>query len=170
MATLKTVRELGADEAMVRSCQEACGETEFVEFFNYPTSALLRLLAAAARVLSVRYGSFEEALRQLGWKSGERYMASTVGRSAQQLMCGADPMQWVRTLQALYKVLMVYSEPSVVWMGPKRGILAVERTFTPLPYHEGGALAIAARLGVQNVRARARATEGLSIELDLSWE
>jgi len=108
-------------------------------------------------------------LRQLGWKSGERYMASVVGRSAQQMMLGADPMQWVRTLQALYKVIMVYAEPSVIWMGPKRGVLAIQRTFTPLPYHEGGALAIAAYLGVPKVTARARATEGLSIELDLSW-
>jgi uncharacterized protein (TIGR02265 family) len=169
MATLRSLRELGADEATVRSCLEESGETEFIEFFNYPTSALLRLLRVAALVLSPRYGGMEEALRQLGWKSGESYMASTVGRSAQQLMGGADPMQWVRTLEALYKVLMVYAEPLVIWMGPKRSILAVDRTFTPLPYHEGGALAVAARLGVQNVKVRARATEGLSIELDLSW-
>src|SRR6476661_1781694 len=68
VATLRTVRELGADEAMVRSCQEASGESEFVDFFNYPTSSLLRLLAAAARVLSPRYGGMEGALRQLGRK------------------------------------------------------------------------------------------------------
>jgi uncharacterized protein (TIGR02265 family) len=170
MATLRSLRELGADEAAVRGCLEECGEKEFVEFFNYPTSALLRLLGAAARVLTPKYGSFEESLRQIGWLSGDIYMASTVGRSAQQLMGGADPMQWVRALQALYKVVMVYAEPSVIWMGPRRGILAVQRTFTPLPYHEGGALAIAKRLGVQNVRVRARNTGPLSIELDFSWE
>ncbi len=170
MATLRTLRELGVDEATVRSCLAACGESEFVEFFNYPTSSLLRLLGAAARVLSPKYGSYEEAMRQIGWMSGDIYMASTVGRSAQQMMGGTDPMQWVRALQALYKVVMVYSEPSVIWMGPKRGILAVERTFTPLAYHEGGALAIAKRLGVQNVKVRARSTGQLSVELDLSWE
>ncbi|HEX8436002.1 DUF2378 family protein [Archangium sp.] len=170
MATLRTLRELGVDEAMVQRCLEASGETEFVEFFNYPTSSLLRLLEAAARALCPKYGSVEESLRQIGWMSGDIYMASKVGRSAQQLMGGADPMQWVRALQALYKVVMAYSEPSVIWMGPKRGILAVQRTFTPLPYHEGGALSIAARLGVQNVKVRARRTGDLSIELAFSWE
>jgi uncharacterized protein (TIGR02265 family) len=170
MATLRSLRDLGADDETVRQCLEACGETQFIEFFNYPTSALLRLLAAASRALIPKYGSFEESLRQIAWLSGDMYMASTVGRSAQQLMGGADPMQWVRALQALYKVVMVYAEPSVIWMGPKRGVLAVQRTFTPLPYHEGGALAIAKRLGVQNVRVRARNTGPLSIELDFSWE
>ncbi|HEX8822692.1 MAG TPA: DUF2378 family protein [Archangium sp.] len=171
MATLRMVRDLGADDAMVQSCLEASGEKEFVEFFNYPTSSLLRLIGAAARALSPKYGSFEEAVRQIGWMSGEVYMASAVGRSAQHMMVGAeDPMLLVRTFQSLYKVSMAYSEPTVVWMGPKRGILAVQRTFTPLPFHEGGALAMAARLGVKNVKVRARSTGPLSIELDISWE
>jgi uncharacterized protein (TIGR02265 family) len=170
-STLNLVRELGADEAMVRYCQEASGEKDFVEFFSYPTASLLRLLGAAARVLTARYGSFEEALRQIGWKAGESYMSSVVGRSAQQLMVGAeDPMLLVRTFQTLYKVLLAYAEPSVVWMGPKRGILAVQRTFTPLPFHEGGAIAMAARLGVKNAKARARSTGPLSIELEVSWD
>jgi uncharacterized protein (TIGR02265 family) len=71
-ATLNMVRELGGDEALVRYCQEASGAKEFLDFFNYPTSSLLRLLAAAARGLSGRYGSIEEALRQLGWKDSFR--------------------------------------------------------------------------------------------------
>ncbi|QRN95658.1 DUF2378 family protein [Archangium violaceum] len=168
-ATLKAVRELGGTEDVVRQCLEATGEKEFLDFFNYPTSALLRLLTAAGRGLSSRYGSVEESLRQLGWKSGESYMASVVGRSA-QLMNGTDPKQWVGTLQTLYKVVMPYGEPTVHWRGPKRSILAIQCTFTPLPYHEGGALAIAGRLGVENVRARARPTGELSIDLDLSWD
>jgi uncharacterized protein (TIGR02265 family) len=170
-STLNMVRDLGADEEMVRYCQEASGEKEFVDFFSYPTSSLIRLLGAAARVLSPRYGSFAEALRQIGWKAGENYMSSVVGRSAQQLMVGTeDPMLLVRTFQTLYKVLLAYAEPSVVFLGPKRGILAVQRTFTPLPFHEGGAVAMAARLGAKNVRVRAKKTGPLSIELELSWD
>ena len=168
-ATLGTVRELGGDEAMVQLCLDACGEKNFVEFFNYPTSTLLRLLITAARVLSPRYGSFEEALRRIGWKAGESYMASPVGRSA-QLLAGMDPKQLVTTLQALYKVVMSYAEPSVVWTGQKSGILVVQRTFTPLPYHEAGALAIAERLGLKNVKVRARNTGALSMEMDVSWD
>lgn len=170
-ATLEMVRELGADEAMMRYCQEESGEKEFVDFFNYPTSSLVRLLRAAARVLSPRYGSIDEALRQIGRKSAERYMESVVGRSAQQLMVGAeDPMLLVRTFQTLYKVLLPYAEPAVVWMGPKKGILTIQRTFTPPAFHEGGAVVMAARLGVKNVRACARITGPLSLELEISWD
>jgi uncharacterized protein (TIGR02265 family) len=169
LATLKTVRELGGDEAMVRSCREASGESEFLEFFNYPTRALLQLLDAAARLLSARYGSYEEVLRQIGRRGGDSYMASVVGRSA-QLVSATDPMRLMRTLEELYKISMTYAAPTVIWKGPKRGVLAVQRTFTPLPYHEGGALTIGAWLGLKNVEARARATGALSIELELSWD
>ena len=79
-------------------------------------------------------------------------------------------MLFVRTLQSIYKIFMEYAEQSVVWMGPKKGILAVQRTFTPLPFHEGGALAMAARLGVKNAKVRARSTGPLSLELEVSWE
>ena len=168
-ATLKTVRDLGGDEAMVQRCLEACGEKDFVDFFSYPTSTLLKLMLAAGRVLGPQYGGFEQALRRIGGKAAESYMSSAVGRSA-QLLVGADPKQLVTTLQALYKVVMTYAEPSVVWTGQKSGILVVQRTFTPLPYHEGGALVIADRLGLKNVKVRARNTGALSIEMDVSWE
>ncbi|WP_257452662.1 DUF2378 family protein [Archangium lipolyticum] len=168
-ATLKAVRDLGGTEDVVRQCVEASGEKELLDFFSYPTSALLRLLAAAGRGLSSRYGSVEESLRQIGRMSGESYMDSAVGRSA-QLMTATDPKHWVGALQTIYKVVMPYGEPTVHWRGPRRSILAIQCAFTPLPYHEGGALAIAGRLGLKNVRARARPTGELSIELDLSWE
>jgi uncharacterized protein (TIGR02265 family) len=169
LSTLKTVRELGGDEELVRSCLAASGEQEFVEFFNYPTRALLQMLAVAARALSARYGSFEDVLRQLARRTSESYSASVVGRSA-QLVSPTDPMRLVRTLQELYKVSMAYSEPTVTWKGPRRGVLIVQCTFTPLVYHEAGALTLGARLGLKNVEARARATGPLSIELELSWE
>jgi uncharacterized protein (TIGR02265 family) len=169
LSTLKTVRELGGDDEMVRRCLEATGETKFLEFFNYPTRALLLLLAAAARLLSTRYGSFERVLRQIAKRTAESYITSVVGRSA-QLVSPTDPMRLVRTLEELYKVSMVYAEPTVLWKGPKRGVLAVQRTFTPLAYHEEGAIAIGTRLGLKNVEARARATGALSIELEVSWD
>jgi uncharacterized protein (TIGR02265 family) len=169
LSTLETVRELGGDEEMVRSCLVASGEREFLEFFNYPTRALLQLLAVAARSLSARYGSYEEVLRQIARRTGRSYITSVVGRSA-QLVSPTDPMRLVRTLEELYKVLMVYAVPKVSWKGPKRGILSIQRTFTPLVYHEEGAIAIGTLLGLKNVEAHARATGPLSIELEVSWE
>ncbi|MCY1074740.1 TIGR02265 family protein [Archangium lansingense] len=168
LATLTTVRELGGEE-MERRCLEASGETSFVEFFNYPTRGLLQMLAAAARLLKDRFGSYEEVLREIGKKTGEFYMASVVGRSA-KLVSASDPMRLVRTLEELYKVSMSYSGPTVIWKGPNRGILSVQRSFTPLPFHEGGAIMIAARLGLKNVEVRAHSTGPLSLDLEVSWE
>jgi uncharacterized protein (TIGR02265 family) len=168
LATLTTVQELGGEE-MGRLCLEASGETEFVEFFSYPTRALLQMLATAAWLLRARYGSYEEVLWHIGKRAAELYMTSVVGRSA-QLVSATDPMRLVRTLEELYKVSMTYSAPTVVWKGPRRGILSVQRTFTPLPYHEGGAVTIGAILGLKNVEAHARATGPLSLELELSWK
>ncbi|WP_375770934.1 DUF2378 family protein [Archangium gephyra] len=168
VATLTTVRELGGEE-MVKLCQQASGETEFVDFFNYPTRALLQMLDTAARLLSVRYGGYGEVLWQIGKRTAELYMTSVVGRSA-QLVSATDPMRLVRTLEELYKVSMAYCSPTVVWKGPRRGILSVQRTFTPLPFHEGGAVTIGFILGLKNVAAHARATGPLSLDLELSWE
>ncbi|HEX8436906.1 TIGR02265 family protein [Archangium sp.] len=166
---LKAVRELGGDEQVVQSCLEASGEKEFVELFNYPTRALLQMLAAAARGLSPRYGSVEEALRQLGRKGGASNMASSMGRSA-QLMTQGDPKKLLATMQVLYGIAMTYSEPTVVWKGPKRGVLVIHQTYTPLPYHVGGAQETARWLGLEKVKVRGRTTGVLSLELDFSWD
>ncbi|PTL83610.1 DUF2378 family protein [Vitiosangium sp. GDMCC 1.1324] len=164
---LRVVRELGQDEAVVQRCVAASGEKSFVEFFNYPTRSLLMMLAAAARALSGRCGSFEEALRQMGFKAGSSYMETPVGRTALQQAGGSQ--QFMIALQTLYWVLTTYGKPSVTWTGPNSGVLAVQRTFMPLAYHEGGAWAIARKLGMKLVSVRARRTGELSIELEVTW-
>ncbi|HYO66317.1 MAG TPA: TIGR02265 family protein [Archangium sp.] len=168
LATLKAVRELGGEE-MVKRCREASGESEFVEFFNYPTRALVLMLGSAAEQMSARLGGYGEALRYMAKRTVELYMTSVVGRSA-QLVSSTDPMRLVRTLEELYKISMAYSAPTVVWKGPKRGVLSVQCSFTPLVYHEGGAITLGALLGLKNVEARARATGPLSLDLEISWE
>jgi uncharacterized protein (TIGR02265 family) len=168
LATLRVVRELGQSEALIRSCMEASGEKRFVEFFNYPTSSLLKLLASAARALSGRFGSFEEALRQIGFRAGEAYMETLIGQTARQ-KAGGDPQQFLVALQTLYWVVTQYGEPSVVRTGPTSGVLIVQRTFMPLAYHEGGVRAMSQKLGMKLVDVRARKTGELSVELEFSW-
>lgn len=164
---LRVVRELGESEAVVQRCLAATGEKSFVEFFNYPTRTLLVLLGAAARALSGRFGSYEEALRQMGFKAGSSYMETPVGKTALQQAGG--PQQFMIALQTLYWVLTTYGKPAVTWTGQNSGVLAVQVTFMPLAYHEGGAQAIARRLGIKHLKVRARSTGDLSIELEVSW-
>jgi uncharacterized protein (TIGR02265 family) len=167
-STLRVVRDLGESEAVVKRCMAASGEKSFAEFFNYPTRSLLLLLAAAAHALSGRYGSFGEALRQIGFRAGESYMETPVGRTAMQ-QAGAAPQQIMGTLQTLYWVLTSYGKPEVTWTGPKSGVLAIQRTLMPLAYHEGAAVSMATKLGMRGVKVRARKTGELSIELEFSW-
>lgn len=164
---LRVVRELGGDEDVVQRCLAASGEKSFVEFFNYPTRTLLVLLGAAARALSARFGSYEEALRQMGFKAGSSYMETPVGKTALQQAGG--PQQFMIALQTLYWVLTTYGKPTVTWTGQNSGVLAVQVTFMPLAYHEGGAQAIARKLGIKDLKVRARSTGDLSIELEVSW-
>ncbi|WNG44773.1 DUF2378 family protein [Archangium minus] len=166
---LRVVRELGQNEAMVQRCLAASGEKSFAEFFNYPTRSLLLLLSAAARALSPRYNdNFEEALRQIGFKAGQSYMETAVGRTALQ-QAGSSPQQFMIALQTLYWVVTTYGKPAVSWTGPNSGAITIQRTFLPLAYHEGGAWAIAQKLGIKLVSVRARKTGDLSIELEVSW-
>jgi uncharacterized protein (TIGR02265 family) len=167
-ATLKVVRELGQSEAVVQRCLAASGEKSFTEFFNYPTSSLLRLIIEAARALSGKFGSFEESLRQIGYKAGDSYMDTPLGKSAQQTV-KADPQQFMSTLQAIYWVMTNYGQPSVAWTGPKSGALIIQRTFIPPAFHEGGGRAIAKKLGMPQVTVRTKRTGPLSIELEFSW-
>ncbi|HSP79988.1 MAG TPA: DUF2378 family protein [Myxococcaceae bacterium] len=168
VATLRVVRELGQNEALVQSCLAASGEKSFAEFFNYPTSSLLRLLATAARALSARYGSFEESLRQIGFKAGEAYMETQIGQTARQ-HAGGDPQHFMTALQTLYWFLTQYGQPTVARTGPTSGVLVIQRTFMPPAYHEGGVWAIAKKLEMKLEDVRARKTGELSIELEFSW-
>ncbi len=167
-STLRTIQELGQDEALVRECLSTTGQPTFLDFFNYPTSILLKLLAAGAQALGPRYGSFEEALRQIGAKAGEHYMETPIGRSA-RLIAGGDPKQFASTLQSLYAVVLSYGEPTVTWQGTGHGLVSLQRSFIPPPFHEGAALVIARILGIERLQVRGHAVGALGIELELTW-
>ena len=165
---LKSVQELGEDEALVRRCLEASGERSFVEFFHYPTRSLVLLLSHAAQALRERCGGFEEALWQIGFRSAESLMGTLVGRAAQQH--GGEPSQRLMlTLQSLYGDLTNYGKPAVSSMGRDRGVISLHRTHLPLAYHEGSTQAISRRSGLVPVSVRARETGSLSIDLEISW-
>lgn len=167
-STLRTLQELGQDEAVVRECLSTSGQPKFLDFFNYPTSILLRLLGAGARALRPRYGSFEEALRQIGAKAGEHFMETPIGRSA-RLIAGGDPKQFASTLQSLYGVVLSYGEPTVTWKGTGHGLLSLQRSFVPPAFHEGAALVIARTLGIEGLQVRGHTVGALGIELELTW-
>ncbi|HSP77929.1 MAG TPA: TIGR02265 family protein [Myxococcaceae bacterium] len=167
LSMLEVVRAL-TDEATVERCLEATGEREFLEFFNYPASLLIRLTFTAGHELSARHGSFDEALRHLGRQAMADFFASAMGRSLLNLP-GQDIRHLVSSMQTMYRMTMSYGERQVVWEGPTRGRLLLTRNFIPAPYHEGGLRTTLDKMGAPHVRVTGTQTALLDSEYEFSW-
>jgi uncharacterized protein (TIGR02265 family) len=167
-ATLDAVRILGDEEA-VRRCQRASGEEKLVDFFTYPVSANLRMVFAAARMLEGRYGGIDEALRQLGFRAAESFLASTAGLALQFLARG-DAKRLVGNLPSVYRASVSFGVRSVVWTGPTSGRLTMRREFMPYPFQEGLLLGVLRKANVGGARVCGQQLSTLESDYDISWE
>jgi uncharacterized protein (TIGR02265 family) len=164
---LRIVGSLGGEEVM-RRCQEASGEEKFVDFFNYPMAVYLRMISAAVRLLADRYGSVEEALRQLGRQALAAIDASAAGK-ALVLMRTGDMRSTVESLRVGYRIAVSSGEPELVWTGPTSARLTLRRVFMPHPFHEGLLMATFERQNLQGLKVLGRQTGALDSEYELSW-
>jgi uncharacterized protein (TIGR02265 family) len=164
---LSSIEALG-DEALAKRCLEASGQTQFIEFFSYPISLYLQMVSCALQLLEKRYGSGEEALRQIGMRATMSFLETAAGR-ALLLANGASPRQMVAALPATYKVSTTFGERRVEWTGHRSGRLVGKREFLPYPFHEGVLLAMLEATGAQGVQVRGRATSELDCECEFSW-
>ena len=167
-ATLDAVRVLGDEEA-VRRCQRAGGEETLVDFFTYPVSANLRMVFAAARMLEARYGGIDEALRQLGYRAAESFLASTAGL-ALQLLARGDTKRLVGNMPSMYRASVSFGVRSVVWTGPRRGRFTMRHEFMPYPFQEGMLLGVLRKVNARGARVRGSQLSTLESDYDLSWE
>lgn len=167
-ATLDVVRALGDEEA-VRCCQRASGEEELVDFFIYPVSANLRMVFAAARMLAIHCGGFDEALRQLGYRAGECFLASAAGLTLQFLARG-DVKRLIGNLPSAYRAAVSFGTRSVLWTGPTCGQFIMRREFMPYPFHEGLLLGVMGKANARGARVRGYQLSTLESAYDVSWE
>jgi uncharacterized protein (TIGR02265 family) len=167
-ATLDAVRVLGDEEA-VRRCQRAGGEEKLVDFFIYPVSAKLRMVFSAARMLEARYGGFSEALRQLGFKAAECFLASAAGLML-QLLARGDVKRLLVNLPSAYRASVSFGARSVTWTGPTCGQLTMRHEFMPYPFHEGLLLGVLGKANVRGARVRGYQLSTLESDYDVSWE
>jgi uncharacterized protein (TIGR02265 family) len=168
LSVLEAVQSLG-DTAALERCREVLGGQQFVAFFNYPVTLLMRLTLVAVRELSVRYGSPEAALRMLGRKAAEDFVTSAVG-NAVRVVAGKDIKQFLGSAQTIYRMAASYGQRTVEWLGPKAGRLSIRHTFLPPPYHEGVLREMLERLGGKSVKVEGRQTSPLDSLYDFSWE
>ncbi|HZH74772.1 MAG TPA: TIGR02265 family protein [Archangium sp.] len=165
---LGLVRTLG-DEATLARCLEASGQQRFLDFFNYPVSALLRLTYTAGNELAPRYGGFDGAMRRMGHQAMGDFLDSLMGRALRHL-AGQDTRTLMSNIQNIYRMTLSYGTRQLVWDGPKRGRLILQRNFLPAAYHEGGLRMTLDQMKARNVSVVGRRTGPLDSEYEFTWE
>lgn len=159
--------ELGA-EAVAR-CLENCEEKEYTAFFNYPISNHLRVMYAAAWMLSERYGGFDNAVRRIARGFTPGFLASTVGKAFMVLsQQGARPL--FNNIPMAHRAVASFGELHVTWTGARSGVLTTKRDFLLYMNHESGLMSLMHALRLPGASVHGRQTGPLENEVEFSWE
>ncbi|AEI63845.1 DUF2378 family protein [Corallococcus macrosporus] len=165
---VSAVRTLGGDAAVER-CLAASGESRFIDFFNYPVAAFLKMSFTAAQVMSAEHGGFEGALRRMGVVATTDFLSSAAGKTL-LLLASDSPKRLVGNLHSGYRAAVSYGERGVKWTGDTSGIFTMKRDFMPPAYHEGTLQAVIEAVGGKQVQVHGRQTGPLDTEYTLSWQ
>ncbi|MCP3104099.1 DUF2378 family protein [Myxococcus sp. K15C18031901] len=165
---LGAVRVLGGDAAVQR-CLVAAGEKKFVDFFNYPVTAFLKLAFTAAHVMGPQLGGFDGAVRRMGVQATADFLSSAAGKTL-LLLAANNPKRMLGNLHSGYRAAVSYGERSVRWTGDTSGVFTMKRDFMTPPYHEGVLQAVVEAVGGKNVRVQGQKTGPLDAEYELSWQ
>jgi uncharacterized protein (TIGR02265 family) len=168
LGALEAVRALEGEEG-VRQCVEAGGEPRFVEFFNYPVEAWLKVSETAARVLEPRCGSWAEAQRRLGRRATADLLKSAAGK-ALLLLSKGEPWRLLTNMPSAYRTAVNFGERTVTLEGPTRGRVMMRRDFMPCAWHEGVLLAALETMKARDVRVSGTRLEVLESEYLVTWE
>lgn len=166
--TLEAIRELG-DEALVERCREACAHEDFVDLFSYPVRLHLQMMSVALEALAARHGGGEQALRLLGRKALEDFLASKSGKML-LVVGGGEASRLLNNAPTGYRVSTSYGEHSLRWLGPTSCRWTMKRQFMPPPFEEGILSGLLENTRARNVRVVGRQTGVLDSEYDISWE
>lgn len=167
-AALEAVRALGDPAALAR-CVEVAGGDRFLTFFSYPVATLNRLLYAAAWALSGRWGSFDEAMRQLGEQVAPDYLESGAGRVL-VMLAGGEPKRMLNGFPAAFRTAIRHGDCSVQWAGPQRAVVVIQGTTVPPVYFEGAVRGVFATTRVAQVTTVGRPRGFTGTEVEVSWE
>ena len=167
-SVLEVVRQLG-DKQAVAHCRAVTGEGRFMDFFNYPYRSLIQMTYTAAQFLGTRYGSFEEALWQMGHQSATSFYSSTAGRAVLLLSRGG-PARLLDSLPSAFHTAWKSAKVTTRLTGPKTALFIYKRDFMPRPYTEGGLMGTFAAAKVKGFKIQTRPIGLLDTEYLLSWD
>lgn len=165
---LRVVRELGG-EAVERRCLEAAGEAKFLDFFSYPITTYLRMVATGMGLLAEKHEDVEAVLRQLGRQAVVDLGRSAAGRALGMMNTG-ETRSTLEGLRVVYRVSVSFGELELVHTGPTSARLTLKRVFMPRAFHEGMLLAALESRNVRGARVHGRQVGPLSNEYEITWE
>ncbi|HEX8441104.1 TIGR02265 family protein [Archangium sp.] len=167
-AALDVVKSQVGEDAAKR-CIEAAGGGSFTAFFSYPVSTLLKVVYTAAKELSGKYGGFDGALHQLGYRVAPRFLESTTGKMLLSLVSNKDPKRLVDSLPTAYRTAWDHGACSMKWLGPKSGRLSYTNAM-PVAYFAGSVQQMLAAANLQGIQVTGRQVGLTACEVDFSWE
>ncbi|WNG24435.1 DUF2378 family protein [Cystobacter fuscus] len=165
---LEQVRPLG-DPVSWRRCIEAAGGDRFMAFFSYPMDSFIRLLYAAAGVLSEGRGDFRTALWHLGREMVPYYLESSAGQVL-LLLARGEPRWLLEGLPSAFRTAVRHGECSVSWLGPNHGRLLFQGCTLPAEYYEGAVRGVFESTRIAQTLVSARQVNLLDTEVEVSWD
>jgi uncharacterized protein (TIGR02265 family) len=155
-------------EAAAQHCLEGSGETQFLDFFDYPYEMFLRLLYRAGYLLSERCGGFDQALWWIGNEVTKAFYASSVAGRVLLLMAQGDPRRLLSNVPSSLQLLSRNRECKVILPGPKSGVL-LKHDLLPRAFIEGGLVATFDAAKVRGVKVRSRTLGPTENEYEFTW-
>lgn len=169
-SVLEVVRQLG-DEAAVKRCLEESGETRFLEFFNYPFSTWIRMAYTAARMLSDKYGGFDAAMWEMGYRASKDFYQSSAGK-VMLLLAHNEPLRLLKNMPSTTQAILGDHTGlgQMTQTGRTSGVLSYSRDLVPRAYNEGALEAALESVNAKEVQVHARPKGPLDTDYELSWK
>lgn len=166
---LDMVRESG-DEQLLRLCLEVSGERRFLEFFNYPIGAFLRMAYPAARRLSDSFGGVDGAMREMGRRAARSFYLSSAGKVL-LLLARNEPLRLLSNMPSTTQAVMgeISTISQLRRTGRASGVLSYTHDIIPRAYNEGALGAALEAVNAKEVRVQARALGPFNTDYELSW-
>jgi uncharacterized protein (TIGR02265 family) len=166
-AALELVKSQTDAEALKR-CVEAAGGGSFTAFFSYPVSTFLKLSYACAHELSGKFGGFDGAMQQLGFRVAPRFLESTTGKMLMSLV-GKEPKRLIDSMPTAYKTAWDHGNCTLTWNGPKSGRLTYVNA-VPVAYFAGSVLQMLSAAQLKGAQAIGKQHTVTESTVDFSWE
>lgn len=158
-----------SDEAAVQRCIEASGDQEFMDFFLYPITSLLRLFYMAAWELSEKHGGFAQSIWYLGNRVTPEYLESALGK-ALRVVAGNNAHHMASAMPEAHRTATSHAKIQLTWTGLKQGLFTYRDNLIPYQYYQGALHYALASTGPKGLRLKGRQTGPQECEVAFSWE